>query len=100
MAGAGSNSGFTLMITLTTISFLGALNGFKVDPKRFKVNFNTFAMVVGQTGSGKSPTTNVNLKDPFESMEGDLGNYAINVPAVNSLLYSLRDGYIVCSKEG
>ena len=65
------------MITLTTISFLGALNGLKVDQERFKVNFNTLAVVVGPTRSGKSPTTNVNLQDPFESMEGDLGNYAI-----------------------
>ena len=66
------------MIILTTISFLEALNGLKVDPERFKVNFNTFAVVVGPTGSGKSPTTNVHLKDPSESMEGYLGNYAMN----------------------
>ena len=65
--GAGSNCGHTLMAILTTINFIASLSGMKISMGRFnfKVNMNTFSVVVGPTDTGKSPITSNHIQRPL-----------------------------------
>ena len=65
--GAGSNCGYTLMAILTTINFIASLSGMKISMGRFnfKVNMNTFSVVVGPTDTGKSPITSNHIQRPL-----------------------------------
>ena len=67
--GAGSNCGYTFMTILTTINFIASLSGMIVSIGRFKVNLNTFSVVVGPTDTGKSPTTSNHIKLPLGKMK-------------------------------
>ena len=86
-AGAGSNCGYTL----TTINFIASLSSMKISMGRFKVNLNTFTVVVGPTGTGKSPTTSNYMKVPLGKIGRGLANHIIDVPTVNSLMTNLAE---------
>ena len=89
--GAGSNCGHTLMAILTTINFIASLSGMKVSMGRFKVDLNTFTVVVGPTGTGKSPTASNYIKVRLGKMGRGLANHIIDVPTVNSLMTNLAE---------
>ena len=74
------------MAVITTINFIASLSGMKINMGRFEVTFNTFTVVVGPTGTGKSPTASNFVKVPLGKMGRGLANQIIDVPLVNSLL--------------